>query len=64
MKKRLDDIESARKKVSEIVSRDTSELSRTQIISAAIESLSENIVDSVVSPIFMHCFWDIWCSIL
>lgn len=63
VKKRLDDIESARKKVSEIVSRDTSELSRTQIISAAIESLSENIVDSVVSPIFYALFFGIYGAV-
>ena len=46
------DIETARKSVSYLVSRDTSELSSEELVSATVESLTENITDSVVSPIF------------
>lgn len=46
------DLEYARKSVSYLVSRDTNELSYDQIISATIETLTENITDSIVSPIF------------
>lgn len=46
------DIDDARKSVSYLVSRDTSQLSYEKIISAVIETLTENITDSVVSPIF------------
>jgi adenosylcobinamide-phosphate synthase len=47
-----DDIEEARKKLSMLVSRDTSSLSGEQITSAAIETLTENITDSVTAPLF------------
>ena len=46
------DIEYARKSVSYLLSRDTSQLSYDNIISAVIETLTENITDSIVSPIF------------
>jgi adenosylcobinamide-phosphate synthase len=46
------DIEYARKSISYLVSRDTTQLSYDQIISATIETLTENITDSIVSPIF------------
>lgn len=46
------DIEYARKSVSYLVSRDTTQLSYDKIISAVIETLTENITDSIVSPIF------------
>lgn len=45
-------IEKARKSVSYLVSRNTNELSEKLIISATIESLTENITDSYISPIF------------
>lgn len=45
-------IEKARQLVSYLVSRDTCELTESFIVSAAIESLSENITDSYVAPIF------------
>ena len=45
-------IESARKSVSYLVSRDTSNLSIEDMVSATVESLTENITDSVVSPLF------------
>ncbi len=41
-----------RKAVQMIVSRDTSELSDEQLCSAVIESVAENYVDGVVSPLF------------
>lgn len=46
------DIEKSRKSVSFLVSRDTSNLSYSQIISATVESLTENITDSVTAPLF------------
>ncbi len=46
------DLTKARKSISYLVSRDTSELSQENIISAVIETLTENISDSVVSPLF------------
>lgn len=47
-----EDINKARQSVSYLVSRNTHELSENFIISATIESLSENITDSYVSPVF------------
>lgn len=46
------DINIARKNMSYLVSRNTSELTESRITSAAIETLTENITDSVVSPLF------------
>ena len=45
-------IEKARKSVSYLVSRNTNVLSEKLIVSATIESLTENITDSYISPIF------------
>ncbi|MFN3527530.1 MAG: cobalamin biosynthesis protein [Candidatus Altarchaeaceae archaeon] len=45
-------IENARFMVSKIVSRDTKNLNERQIISATIESTSENVVDGFISPLF------------
>jgi len=47
-----DDLEAARQKVSMVVSRDTSKLDKAHITSAAVETVSENLVDSVLSPMF------------
>lgn len=47
-----EDINKARKSMSYLVSRDTTELTEARITSAAIETLSENITDSIISPIF------------
>lgn len=53
MKKYVDeDLDAARMSVSYLVSRDTSELSVEEVVSATIETLTENITDSVVSPLF------------
>ncbi|SCG86863.1 cobalamin biosynthesis protein [Methanobacterium congolense] len=46
------DIVKARKSLSYLVSRDTSQLSHENIVSAVIETLTENITDSIVSPLF------------
>ena len=46
------DLETAKHSISYLVSRDTSDLGETQIVSAAIETLTENITDSVTAPLF------------
>jgi adenosylcobinamide-phosphate synthase len=46
------DLISARKKVQMIVSRDTSELDEKHVTSSCCETISENLVDSVISPAF------------
>lgn len=45
-------LEQGRKELSFLVSRNTQKLSCHQVVSAAIETLTENITDSIVSPIF------------
>lgn len=47
-----DDLAQARKLVACIVSRDTSNLSKEQVISATVESIAENTVDGIASPLF------------
>ena len=55
VKKDLDEsIDKARKSVSYLVSRNTGELTESFIVSAVIESLTENITDSYVAPIFYY----------
>lgn len=57
VKNQLDkDINLARKSVSHLVSRDTATLSKEDLASAAVETLTENITDSVISPIFYTFF--------
>jgi adenosylcobinamide-phosphate synthase len=46
------DINQARKMLPALVGRETASLTRAQATSAVIESLSENYVDSILSPIF------------
>ena len=46
------DIEGARKQLSMIVGRDTERLTPTQIRAAVIETLSENLSDGVIAPLF------------
>jgi len=50
------DLDLARRLLAEIVSRDTRALDPYQVRMAAIESLAENLVDSVVSPLFYYLF--------
>ena len=47
-------LDKARKSVSYLVSRNTDELSEGFIVSATIESLTENITDSYVAPMFYY----------
>src|SRR3989442_10211633 len=46
------DLDDARAKLSMIVKRNTKNLDRQHIISATLESISENIVDGVTGPLF------------
>lgn len=48
------EFEQARNEVSYLVSRPTQGLSESYIISATIESLTENVTDSVISPLFYY----------
>jgi adenosylcobinamide-phosphate synthase len=45
-------LDQGRQRLSHIVSRDTSQLSATEVRESALESLSENLSDSVVAPLF------------
>ena len=47
-------VESARKQLAEIVGRDTKELDAHQIRKATLETLSENLSDGIVAPIFFY----------
>lgn len=46
-----EDIEKAKHSISYLVSRETSDLEESDIISAAIETLTENITDSITAPL-------------
>ncbi len=48
-------IEAARFEVSMIVGRDTDHMSEDEVIRATVETLAENIVDAIVSPLFYAC---------
>lgn len=50
-----EDLDGARVLLGRIVGRDTQLLSRSEISSAALESLSENLTDAVVAPLFFLC---------
>ena len=47
----IDDINVAKNSISYLVSRNTSNLNESEIISAGIETLTENITDSITAPI-------------
>ena len=49
-----EDINEAKKMLPALVGRNTATLTRAQATSAVIESLSENYVDSILSPIFYY----------
>lgn len=51
------DLEGARKAVQHIVSRDASKLDKEHVLSAAVESLSENITDSIIGALFYAIFF-------
>ncbi len=50
-----DGVTSARQRIAMYVGRDTSSLSEQGIIRAVVETLAENIVDAIVSPLFFAC---------
>lgn len=50
-------VETGREKVSKVVSRDTSNLDRDSIISAGYESMTENLTDSIISPLCFFVFF-------
>ena len=53
------DLVEARKMLPALVSRDTEDFSRAQASSAVIESLSENYVDTILSPIFYFLLFSV-----
>ena len=48
-------LSAGRKQLSQIVGRETSELSENQVRSAVLETLSENLSDGVIAPLFYYC---------
>jgi adenosylcobinamide-phosphate synthase len=50
-------VEGGRTQVKLLVSRETADLEREQILSAAYESMTENITDSIISPLFYFSFF-------
>jgi adenosylcobinamide-phosphate synthase len=46
-----------RDRVKMMVSRDTTNLNRTHILSAGYESMTENLTDSIISPLFYFCLF-------
>ena len=50
-------LDSARQKLSMYVSRDTSNLDEGSVASAAIETMSENFVDSILTPLFYYAIF-------
>lgn len=53
------DIATARKNLSGIVGRDTSQLDEQHILSATVESIGESTVDGIISPIFYFALFGI-----
>lgn len=51
-KLRTGDIPAARQRLSRIVGRDTAELTEVEIVRATVETVSENTVDGIISPLF------------
>ncbi len=49
---RLGGLEAARRQVGMIVGRDTSELDERGVLKASVETVAENLVDGVISPLF------------
>jgi adenosylcobinamide-phosphate synthase len=51
------DLDGARTQLSMIVKRDTKSLDKQHVISATLESISENIVDGITGPFFYYSFF-------
>lgn len=51
------DLDGARAQLSMIVKRDTKSLDKQHVISATLESISENIVDGITGPFFYYSFF-------
>jgi adenosylcobinamide-phosphate synthase len=54
----------ARKQLSWLCSRDPNELDEPGLINGAVESLAENLSDSVVAPLFYLCVGGLPCAVL
>ena len=52
-----DDLDSARNHLAMIVKRDTKNLDKNHILSAVLESVSENTVDGVTGPLFYYAIF-------
>jgi adenosylcobinamide-phosphate synthase len=50
-------VETGREKVKLLVSRSTANLDREHILSAGYESMTENLTDSIISPLFFFCLF-------
>ena len=59
-----EDINKARKSMSYLVSRNTEELTESRITSAAIETLTENITDSIIAPLFYTTILSLFFGII
>jgi len=53
----LEDLEQMRQNAQYLVSRDTGTLTREQALSASYESVSENLTDSIIAPLFYFCLF-------
>lgn len=54
---RLEDLPEARRQVAMLVGRDTDRLDRGGVVRATIESLSENLTDGVLTPLWALCLF-------
>nr|WP_277601253.1 adenosylcobinamide-phosphate synthase CbiB [Marinitoga sp. 38H-ov] len=61
---KTNDLNELKRNVSYIVSRNTNDLDKNHLYSAAIESLSENINDSITAPLFYYLLFGIYGSII
>jgi len=59
-----DDLALARKNVGKMVSRNVSNLEKPHIISATVESVAENLVDSIIAPLFFFSLGGIELAIV
>lgn len=58
------DIENARKKVGWIVGRDTDKLTESEVVRATVETVSENITDGIISPLFYFAIGGVPLAVL